>query len=137
MPFLKSLGNKVLDCISDGWDSISDSISGIVSKKYPDIDEVLETLNEMKEAYNTVDAPCGYDYNDRKWRPMLLTLGLLYKLQRIHDSDPKSWYNEEKIFVHNDEQELKLLQTFGFYWHFCMKIAESLRSINNKGNVYT
>ena len=28
---------------------------------------------------------------DSKWRPLLLTLGVLYKLQRIRDSNHASW----------------------------------------------
>lgn len=65
---------------------------------------------------------------------MLLTLGLLYKLQRIHDSNPNSWYNHPDIFVQNDQEEQKLLHTFGFYWHYCMKVAEALRL--DKNNEY-
>ena len=40
-------------------------------------------------------------------------------------------YNRDEIFVRDDEQEVRLLDTFGFYWHFFMKISEALRSIDN------
>ena len=40
-------------------------------------------------------------------------------------------YNRDEIFVRDDEQEVRLLNTFGFYWHFFMKISEALRSIDN------
>ena len=40
-------------------------------------------------------------------------------------------YNRDDIFVRDDEEELRLLNTFGFYWHFFMKISEALRSIHN------
>ena len=40
-------------------------------------------------------------------------------------------YNRDDIFVHDDEEEIRLLNTFGFYWHYFMKISEALRSINN------
>ena len=33
--------------------------------------------------------------------------------------------------MRDDEQEVRLLNTFGFYWHFFMKISEALRSIDN------
>ncbi len=59
---------------------------------------------------------------DGKWRPLLLTLGVLYKLQRIRDSNGSSWYNRDDIFVHDDEEEKRLLETFGYYWHFSVKV---------------
>ena len=40
-------------------------------------------------------------------------------------------YNRDEIFVRDDEQEVRLLNTFGFYWHFFMKVSEALRSIHN------
>ena len=33
--------------------------------------------------------------------------------------------------MRDDVQEVRLLNTFGFYWHFFMKISEALRSIDN------
>ena len=65
------------------------------------------------------------DGGDSKWRPLLLTLGVLYKLQRIRDSNHASWYNRDEIFVHDDEEEIRLLNTFGFYWHYFMKISQA------------
>ena len=40
-------------------------------------------------------------------------------------------YNRDDIFVRDDEEEVRLLNTFGFYWHFFMKVSEALRSIHN------
>ena len=48
---------------------------------------------------------------------------------RISVSIPR--YNRDEIFVRDDVQEVRLLNTFGFYWHFFMKISEALRSIDN------
>lgn len=115
--------------VVDAYESISqDGFMGVITKKYPDIDEVIDTLDEMKECYANSDT--GEEIDD-KWRPMLLTVGLLYKLQRIQDSNATSWYNDENIFIHDTEIEEKLLHTFGFYWHYTMKVAEALRSVDN------
>ena len=51
--------------------------------------QVLEAVNEMRTQYDTVDH--SDEETDEKWRPLLLNLGLLYKLQRIHDSNAESW----------------------------------------------
>ena len=43
---------------------------------------------------DAADAPAAGEQNgdgDSKWRPLLLTLGVLYKLQRIRDSNHASW----------------------------------------------
>ena len=41
-------------------------------------------------------------------------------------------YNRDEIFVHDDNEEIRLLNTFGFYWHFFTKVSEALRTINNE-----
>ena len=68
-------------------------------------------MKEMQETYDNTDedttdsaAPATADPDlnqennggngsegDSKWRPLLLTLGVLYKLQRIRDSNHASW----------------------------------------------
>ena len=133
MPF-KSLLGRVSSALSDAGDFIGDSCSTLLTKKYPDIDEVFDTLREMKASYDTPDSSFvdedgdgKSDNEDDKWRPLIFSLGLLYKLQRIQDSNPRSWYNRPDIFVHDDEQEEKLLRTCGFYWHTLMKVAGALR----------
>lgn len=52
MPFFKSLSEKIGSALSSTADYLGDSFVGLVTKKYPDIDEVLDTLSEMKKAYN-------------------------------------------------------------------------------------
>ncbi len=132
MAFLKKLGVSLLHSAEDAATYVGEAFTGFLSKKYPDIDEVFELLSEMKQEYAQEDSTdgAGGEGNDEddKWRPMLLNLGLLYKLQRIKDSDAGSWYNRADIFVHDDEHEKKLMETFGFYWHLCTKVAMGLRS---------
>ena len=102
---------KMWKSISKTYEDISEGgLVGLIAAKYPDIDEVLETLDEMKAAFTATDSG---EEGDDKWRPMILTLGLLYKLQRIYDSDVGSWYNAENIFVHEDDLEKRLLHTLG------------------------
>jgi hypothetical protein len=125
---------KLWGGVSDAVDSATDSVSGFLLKKYPDIDEVLDVITAMKLTCGGDDGS-DCDGGDKKWRPMLITLGLLYKLQRIHDSSPSSWYNNPEIFIHDDGVEERLMHVFGFYWHYCMKIASALRTIDNTEGV--
>ncbi len=129
--FFSKMGSSLRSGLDSAMDYMGGACNSLLSKKYPEIEEVLDTLTEMKATYvksDDVDGdgePDGED--DGKWRPMLLTLGLLYKLQRIQDSHADSWYNHEDIFVTDDDVEKRLLNTFGFYWHTCMKVAGALR----------
>ena len=41
-------------------------------------------------------------------------------------------YNRDEIFVQDDDEEIRLLNTFGFYWHFFTKVSEALRTIHNE-----
>ena len=59
---------------------------------------------------------------------MLLTIGLLYKLHRIHETDENCWYNRPDIFLRDDDKERDYLHIFGFYWHLCVQVAEVLKS---------
>ena len=60
-----------------------------------------ETYDKTDEDATDATAPTAADPDlqeenngsegDSKWRPLLLTLGVLYKLQRIRDSNHASW----------------------------------------------
>lgn len=95
MPLFKKFTDKIWSSFEDAVDSIGDSFLGYLTSKYPDIDEVFEVLGEMRETYNQSGEE---GETDDKWRPMILNLGLLYKLQRIHDSSCGSWYERMMRF---------------------------------------
>ena len=57
----------------------------------------------------------------------MLTIGLLYKLQKIHDTG-ESWYNAPDVFVQDDDHEKNLLAVFGFYWHLLLEVSGVIRS---------
>ena len=54
---------------------------------------------------------------------MLLTLGLLYKLQKAQTH----WYYDQHLFIHDQAFENKLLNICGYYWQQLVKVR-SLRS---------
>lgn len=65
--------------------------------------------------------------DDGKWRPILLTIGLLYKLQKIQDSG-ENWYNDPAVFVQDGDHEVNLLAVFGFYWHLLVEVSGLIKS---------
>ena len=65
--------------------------------------------------------------DDGKWRPILLTIGLLYKLQKIQDSG-ENWYNDPAVFVQDGDHEINLLSVFGFYWHLLVEVSGLIKS---------
>ena len=120
---------KLTNCVSLGFEKIVDfsqnQMFELLSKRYPDINEVLEVLDRLKGKKNhldtifllvcqkilltlllmnnkpcdifikgdesAIDGPKEEIVDDGRWRPMLLTIGLLYKLNRIHETDENCW----------------------------------------------
>ena len=157
---------KLTNCVSLGFEKIVDfsqnQMFELLSKRYPDINEVLEVLDRLKGKKNhldtifllvcqkilltlllmnnkpcdifikgdesAIDGPKEEIVDDGRWRPMLLTIGLLYKLHRIQETDENCWYNRPDIFLRDDDKEKDYLHIFGFYWHLCVQVAEVLRS---------
>ena len=123
---------KLTNCLSVGFEKAVDfsqnQLTDSLSRKYPDIGEVLEVLERLKGQSAIEHNEDEADKSDGKWRPMLLTIGLLYKLQKIQDACEHNWYNNPDIFVNDTQQEDDVLNVFGFYWHLCVQVAEVLRS---------
>ena len=61
---------------------------------------------------------------DGKYRPVLLTLGLLYKLQKVSDDD---WYDDTGVFVQDHEKIKKAVELLAKYWWFSIGVAKSIR----------
>ena len=102
---------KLTSCLSSGLTKALDysqtQMLDTLSRRYPDIGEVLEVLERL-QGKEAIEGPSDeVDQDDGRWRPILLTVGLLYKLQKIQDSGENSWYNKEDIFVNDDEHEIR------------------------------
>jgi len=124
---------KLTKCLSTGISNFADfsqtQLLRALSKKYPDFLEVLEVLESIDgPPQNEDEVESPDNQTDGRWRPMVLTIGLLYKLQKIEDSREGHWYNSPEIFVRNDDEEAEMLNVFGFYWHLILKVAGVLRS---------
>lgn len=123
--------SKLTKCLSTGLSNFADfsqtQLLKALSKKYPDFNEVLEVLESIDGPPANVDEVESPE-DDGRWRPMVLTIGLLYKLQKIEDSREGHWYNCPDIFLRDDSKEAEMLHVFGFYWHLILKVAGVLRS---------
>merc|ERR1712218_476857 len=61
--------------------------------------------------------------DDGKWRPVLATLALIYKLQKVSDDN---WYDKEEVFMKDKEKMAALLNRMAFFWHRFMKVASNI-----------
>ena len=61
--------------------------------------------------------------DDGKWRPVLATLALIYKLQKVSDD---SWYDNEEVFMKDKEKMAAVLNRMAFFWHRFMKVASNI-----------
>ncbi len=128
---------KLTKVLSTGLEKVVDyaqtQVVDTLSRRYPDIDEVLTVLEGLtgNQHLEAIEGPKDLEVeqedhvDDGRWRPVLLTVGLLYKLQKLQNS---SWYNNEDILVKDDEKEKCLLLVFGFYWQLILEVATVLRS---------
>lgn len=131
---LKKLGHCLSLGLGKAVDFSQNQAKDALSRRYPDINEVLEVLERLKgvdqAAIECTDSSASgsVQADDGRWRPIILTVGLLYKLQKIHESGENHWYNAPDIFVHDDDHEMDLLRVFGFYWNLCIQVAQVIRS---------
>jgi len=65
-----------------------------------------------------------FKQDDGKWRPVVLTLGLVYKLQKITDD---FWYDVDSVFMQNKEKITTLVELLAKYWWYLMDVATSLK----------
>jgi hypothetical protein len=128
MSCFKKIGSSFKSALGKAVDFTQDKAMAALSKKYPDMAEVMGVLDRIKgdSDEEQIDGPEAED--DGRWRPFLLTMGLLYKLQRIEDAGEDHWYNHPDVFVNDDTKESELMHVFGFYWHLCVLVAGVLRS---------
>ena len=61
---------------------------------------------------------------DGVWRPILLTLGLLYKVQKVCDD---YWYDAEEHFCSDSEKISTIINGLAKYWWYQMKVSRFIR----------
>ena len=62
---------------------------------------------------------------DGVWRPILLTLGLLYKVQKIVDD---FWYVNKERFCSDSEKIDILMNGFAKYWWYHLKVSQCIKT---------
>ena len=73
-----------------------------------------------------VDSSCDgiFKPEDGKWRPVVGTLGLIYKLQKVSDD---GWYDSNSVFVTDKEKVSTLVDLLGHFWSRSLDIASSIK----------
>ena len=61
---------------------------------------------------------------DGKWRPVLGTLGLIYKLQKVTDD---GWYDSTNVFLSDREKVSTLVDLLGHFWSRSCDIAANIK----------
>ena len=104
-----------LQSLSNKPDEI-DGLANTATREIPFIDEdEEESITNKEESCNIV----RFDESDGKWRPILLTVGLMYKLQKVLDDN---WYDVPDIFIKDNSTKKNLIDTFAWYWHYFYKV---------------
>ena len=62
---------------------------------------------------------------DGVWRPILLTLGLLYKVQKIYDD---TWYINKEHFCSDSEKIESLMNGLAKYWLYHFKVSQCIKT---------
>jgi len=81
----------------------------------------LKNVNETNEISETESV---FKPDDGKWRPVLITLGLVYKLQKVSDDH---WYDNKDVFMQNREKSAALVDLLGHYWSRSFEIASNIK----------
>ena len=91
----------------------------------------MAILDKIKARVADDDVHLGDEsvQDDGKWRPTLLTVALLVKLQNL-----LSAMDDSQDGTDNEDQE-SLLQVFGSYWHVSVKIGEGLRGFEQEDGI--
>jgi len=126
---LTKMFGKLGSLLSTGLEYAESKVGSALSSRYPDLDAVMTVMNKIEDRVKNDDVRDSADpeTDDQKWRPALLTVALLIKLQKLreHMNDPSA-----NIMSDMENQE-KLLQVFGAYWHMCTRIGKALRSFES------
>jgi len=79
--------------------------------------------SEQKKDSEETDGESIFKPDDGKWRPVLATLALIYKLQKVSDD---SWYDKDEVFMKDKDKMVALLNRMAFFWHRFMKVASNI-----------
>jgi len=93
------------------------------AEKGPTDENGVKTNEEKDEASKEKESEGIFKPDDGKWRPVLATLGLIYKLQKVSDDN---WYDKEEVFMKDKEKMAALLNRMAFFWHRFMKVASNI-----------
>ena len=91
--------------------------------------DAKKSLNSQAKTmfYSNDDDPLHSDIfkpDDKKWRPVILTLGLMYKLQKVTDD---KWYDDTSVFVQDDGKKVQIVELLARYWWYIMDLAKTMR----------
>ena len=136
---------------------VQNTVISFLEKRYPGVREVVELLDKVRErvekqyveGVSEVDAKRSlssqtkvmiskedenqeemiFKPEDKKWRPVLMTLGLMYKLQKVSDDH---WYDDKQVFLQDEQKKTQVVELLARYWWYIMDLAKCLRGGSNK-----
>ena len=83
---LSGILSKVTGCLSYGKDFAESKITELLASRYPDLSDVMVVMDKIKaRVRDDTDGSAEEEEDDGKWRPALLTVALLAKLQKLND----------------------------------------------------
>lgn len=91
-----------------------------------DVTDSIEkaTLKDDGETDDMSGTTSVFKPDDGKWRPVLITLGLVYKLQKVSDDH---WYDDQSVFMNDREKAQALVDLLGHLWCRSFEIASNIK----------
>ena len=104
----------------DGQDKQPDSNGGMVETTQDG--DILIGYKDSDEVDS--DQVGIFKPEDGKWRPVVGTLGLIYKLQKVSDD---GWYDTNSVFINDKEKVSALVDLLGHFWSRSCDIAANIK----------
>ena len=118
--------NQEIKGLQDDDDTKTDNKAFLKEKESGDTLEIANNEAALQDIKleDTGEVASIFKPEDGKWRPVVATLGLIYKLQKVSDD---SWYDNTTIIMKDLEKATTLVDLMGHYWKRMMDVAANIK----------